>query len=176
MNAGLEFFQQGKYAECLAKLAQVEKNVGGRPFPQVLFVKGASYFNLNDYPNAITAFEAYQTNFAEGDYINAVRMSLGRSYIGKGEPAKGIEILKALMDSTPAVKAEAALHVAESLKKQGKSDEALATLNAALTGGIRTTDEINAAKLAADLYDAKGQHDKAAQLKLRVRLALDLAR
>ncbi|WP_170267058.1 tetratricopeptide repeat protein [Brevifollis gellanilyticus] len=169
MNAALGLFQEGKYQEALAKIAEVEKNVSGKPFPQVLFVKGASYFNLNDYPNAITSLEAYQTSFADGEYINPVRMALGRSYINKGEPDKGIEILKALVGTAPAMKAEAGLFVAEALKKQGKNDDAIAILTSVLTDGTRSAEGIQAAMMAADLYVAKGELDKAAELMDKVK-------
>ena len=169
MNAALGMFQEGKYQEALSKITEVEKNLSGKPFPQVLFVKGASYFNLNDYPNAITALEAYQTNFADGEYINPVKMALGRSYINKGEADKGIEILKALVSSAPAMKAEAGLFVAEALKKQGKNDDAIAILNSVLTDGTRSAEGIQAAMMCADLYVAKGELDKAGELMDKVK-------
>lgn len=169
MNAALTDFQEGKYQEALGKIAEVEKNLSGKPFPQVLFVKGASYFNLNDYPNAITALEAYQASFADGEYINPVKMALGRSYINKGEVDKGIEVLKALVASAPTMKAEAGLFVAEALKKQGKNDDAIAILTSVLTEGTRSAEGIQAAMMAADLYVAKGELDKAAELMDKVK-------
>lgn len=164
MNAALALFQEAKYTEALAKVAEVKKNLNNKPFPQVLFVEGASYFNLNDYPNAITALEAYQTSFADGEYINPVRLALGRSYINKGEPDKGIEILKAVVNSAPAMKAEAGLFVAEALKKQGKADDALAVLKSIINDGTRSAEGIQAAMMAADLHVAKGELDEAGKL------------
>ncbi|HCN77394.1 MAG TPA: hypothetical protein DIT13_09410, partial [Verrucomicrobiales bacterium] len=89
MNEGLRLFGEGKYAEALAKIEQVKKNVSGKPFPQVLFVEGASYFNQNEYEKAVVPLEEYVKNFSDGDFINPVRMALGRCYINKGEPDKG---------------------------------------------------------------------------------------
>ncbi len=169
MNAALSSFQEGNYQDALSKISEVEKKLNNKPFPQVLFVKGASYFNLNDYPNAIAALEAYQTTFADGEYINPVKMALGRSYISKGDLDKGIEILKALVTSAPAMKAEAGLFVAEALKKQNKVDDALAILNSVLTDGTRSAEGIQAAMMAADLYVAKGELDKAGQLMEQVK-------
>lgn len=169
MNAALASFQEANYQDALSKISEVEKKLNNKPFPQVLFVKGASYFNLNDYPNAIASLEAYQTNFADGEYINPVKMALGRSYINKGDLDKGIEILKALVSSAPAMKAEAGLFVAEALKKQNKMDDALAILTSVLTDGTRSAEGIQAAMMAADLYVAKGELDKAGQLMEQVK-------
>ncbi len=164
MNAGLALFSEGKYTEALAKIGEAKKNLNNKPFPQILFVEGASYFNLNDYPNAITALEGYQTHFADGEYINPVRLALGRSYINKGEPDKGIEILKGVVNSAPTMKAEAGLFVAEALKKQGKNDDALAVLKSIVADGTRSAEGIQAAMMAADLYVAKGELDEAGKL------------
>lgn len=164
MAAGLALFQEGKYPEALSKIDQVKKNLGGKPFPQVLFVEGASYFNMNDYPKAIVALEEYVKNFADGEHIHLVRMALGRSYINKGEPDKGIEILKEVVTKAPAMKAEAGLFVAEALKKEQKVDEALAVLKSVLADGIRSAEAIQAAMMAADLYVSKGDLDEAGKL------------
>ena len=169
MNASLADFQAGKYQEALSKIGQVEKNLGGKPFPQVLFVRGASYFNLNDYPNAITSLEAYLTNFKDGEFAQPSKMALGRSYINKGDVDKGIEVLKELAGSAPLMKAEAGLFVAEALKKQGKADDAIAILNSVLTDGTKSAEGIQAAMMCADLYVAKGELDKASALMEKVK-------
>lgn len=169
MNAALALFQEAKYPEALSKIDQVKKNLGGKPFAQVLFVEGASYFNLNDYPKAITTLEEYVKNFADGEYIHQVRMALGRSYINKGEPDKGIEILKEVVNKAPDMKAEAGLFVAEALRKQEKIDEALGVLKSVLEGGIRSSEAIQAAMMAADLYVVKGDLDEAGKLMENVK-------
>jgi tetratricopeptide (TPR) repeat protein len=169
MNAALGLFQEGKYTEALAKIDQVKKNLSDKPFPQVLFVEGASYFNLNDYPKAITSLEAYIQHFPDGEYINPVRMALGRSYINSGNPDKGIEVLKEVVIKAPEMKAEAGLFVAEALRKQEKVDEALSVLKSVLEGGVRSAEAIQAAMMAADLYVAKGELDEAGKLMENVK-------
>lgn len=169
MNAALGQFQEGKYQEALSKIAQVEKNLNGKPFPQVVFVKGASYFNLNDYANAITSLEAYVTNFKDGEFVHPAKLALGRSYINKGDVDKGIEILKELAGSAPLMKAEAGLFVAEALKKQGKADDAIAILTNVLADGTKSSEGIQAAMMCADLYVAKGELDKASELMEKVK-------
>lgn len=169
MAEALRLFQEAKYQEALSKIDQVKKNLNNKPFPQVLFVEGASYFNLNEYDKAITALEEYLKSFADGEYVNQVRMALGRSYINKGDADKGISVLKEVVTKAPEMKAEAGLFVAEALKKQNKTDEALAVLKSVLEGGIRSSEAIQAAMMAADLYVAKGDLDEAGALMEKVK-------
>lgn len=169
MKAALTMFQEAKYSEALSKIEQVKQKLGGKPFPQVLFIEGASYFNLNEYPKAITALEEYAKNFPEGEFINPVRMALGRSYINKGEPDKGIEVLKEVVTKVPELKAEAALFVAEALKKQEKVDEAVSVLKSVLADGVRSAEAIQAAMMAADMYVARGELDEAQKLMENVK-------
>lgn len=169
MGEALRLFQEAKYQEALSKIDQVKKNLNNKPFAQVLFVEGASYFNLNEYDKAIASLEEYLKNFGDGEYVNPVRMALGRSYINKGDPDKGITILKEVVTKSPDMKSEAGLFVAEALKKQDKTDEALAVLKSVLEGGIRSSEAIQAAMMAADLHVAKGELDEAGQLMEKVK-------
>lgn len=169
MKAALALFGEAKYQEALSKIADVKKNLNNKPFAQVLFVEGASYFNLNDYPNAIKALEEYLANFPKDEYASAARLALGRSYINKNEADKGIEILKQVVNEAPAMKAEAGLFVADALKKQGKADEALTVLKSVLADGARSAEAIQAAMMAADLYVAKGELDEAGKLMENVK-------
>lgn len=169
MNEALRLFGEAKYAEALAKIEQVKKNVSGKPFPQVLFVEGASFFNQNEYDKAIGPLEEYVKNFAEGEFINPVRLALGRCYINKGEPDKGIEILKDVVNKAPEMKAEAGLFVAEALRKQEKADEALAVLKSVIADGVRSAESIQAAMMAADIHVAKGELDQAGELMEKVK-------
>ena len=43
--------------------------------------------NQNNYDKAIGPLEEYVKNFAEGEFINPVRLALGRCYINKGDLA-----------------------------------------------------------------------------------------
>ncbi|SKB03060.1 Tetratricopeptide repeat-containing protein [Prosthecobacter debontii] len=169
MADALQFFQQAKYADALKKIDQVKTNLNNKPFAQVLFVEGASYFNLNEYDKAILALEEYVKNFPDGEYLGVVQMALGRSYINKGDTNKGVSVLKDLAARSPDMKAEAGLFIAEALKKETKLDEALTVLNSVLEGGIRSSEAIQAAMMAADLYVAKGELDQASALMEKVK-------
>ncbi|HAL70812.1 MAG TPA: hypothetical protein DCP71_03475 [Verrucomicrobiales bacterium] len=96
-------------------------------------------------------------------------MALGRSYINKGDADKGITILKEVVAQSPDLKSEAGLFVAEALKKQDKVDEALAVLKSVLEGGIRSSEAIQAAMMAADLHVGKGELDQAGELMEKVK-------
>ncbi|MEN3941103.1 tetratricopeptide repeat protein [Prosthecobacter sp. SYSU 5D2] len=169
MAEALRLFQEAKFPEALKKIDQVKTNLNNKPFAQVLFVEGASYFNLEQYDKAIAALEEYIKNFGDGEYINAVKMALGRSYINKGDADKGISVLKEVVSQSPDMKSEAGLFVAEALKKQDKVDEALDVLKSVLEGGIRSSEAIQAAMMAADLHVAKGELDEAGALMEKVK-------
>ncbi|TDU63175.1 tetratricopeptide repeat protein [Prosthecobacter fusiformis] len=169
MAEALRFFQEAKYPEALKKIEQVKTNLNNKPFAQVLFVEGASYFNLEEYDKAIAVLEDYIKNFGDGEYISAVKMALGRSYINKGDADKGISVLKEVVSQSPDMKSEAGLFVAEALKKQDKVDEALSVLKSVLEGGIRSSEAIQAAMMAADLHVAKGELDEAGALMEKVK-------
>lgn len=167
-NEAYNQFQDGKYQEALSKINTIKEKVS-RPFEKVVFVEGACYFNLNDFPKAIAALELYVSTFPEGESLNPVRMALGRAYIGNKEPEKGIEVLKKVAAEAPEFMAEAGVVIAEHLRKTEKADEALQILEKVLDGGIQSPPAIQAAMLAADILVAKGEVEKASAMMEKVR-------
>lgn len=161
-------FQDGKYQEALSKINTIKEKVS-RPFEKVVFVEGACYFNLNDFPKAISALELYIEKFPDGESLNPVRMALGRSYIANKEPEKGVEILKKVAAEAPEFMAEAGVVIAEHYRKSDKQDEALQILETVLAGGIQSPAAIQAAMLSADILVAKGEVDKASSMMEKVR-------
>jgi tetratricopeptide (TPR) repeat protein len=161
-------FQEGKYPEALSKITTIKQKVP-RPFEKVVFVEGACYFNLNDFPKAITALELYVTTFPEGESLNPVRMALGRAYIGNKEPEKGIEVLKKLAAEAPEFLAEAGVVIAEHYRNNKQADEALQILEKVLSDGVRSPAAIQAAMMSADILVAKGEVDKASAMMEKVR-------
>lgn len=157
-------FQQGRFQDALAKIDLIKQKVSNRPFEKVLFVEGACYFNLNDYNKAAEVLQQYVEKFPDGENIHQVKMALGRSQISKGEPDKGIATLKEVVTQAPELKGEAGLIIAEHYKKENKPDEAIQILNSVIEGNVRSPEGIQAALMAADLYVAKGDVDKATAL------------
>ena len=161
-------FQEAKYQDALAKIEAIKAKVN-RPFEKVVFVEGACYFNMNDFPKAIAALELYVSSFPEGESFNPVRMALGRAYIANKEPDKGIEVLKKVAAEAPDFLAEAGVVIAEHLRKSDKAGEALQILEKVLAGGIQSPFAIQAAMLSADILVAQGEVDKASAMMEKVR-------
>lgn len=161
-------FQDSKFQEALSKINTIKEKVS-RPFEKVVFVEGACYFNLNDFPKAITALELYVTTFPEGESFNPVRMALGRAYLANKEPEKGIEVLRKVAAEAPEFMAEAGVVIAEHLRKTDKADEALQILEKVLSGGVQNPAAIQAAMLSADILVAKGEVEKASEMMEKVR-------
>lgn len=161
-------FQDSKFQEALSKINTIKEKVS-RPFEKVVFVEGACYFNLNDFPKAITALELYVSTFPEGESFNPVRMALGRAYLANKEPDKGIEVLRKVAAEAPEFMAEAGVVIAEHLRKTDKVDEALQILDKVLSGGVQSPAAIQAAMLSADILVAKGEVEKASEMMEKVR-------
>ena len=157
-------FGEGKFDDALAKAAEIRKLVNDKPFAQILYLEGACYFNKNDYAKAAETLQQYVDKFPDGESIIDVRMALGRSYIQKGEADKGVAILKEVVTKSPDRKGEAGLVIANHYKKENKIDEALQILTAVIADGIRSSEGVQATLMAAELYVAKGDTDKASQL------------
>lgn len=161
-------FQDSKFQEALSKINTIKEKVS-RPFEKVVFVEGACYFNLNDFPKAITTLELYVSTFPEGESFNPVRMALGRAYLANKEPDKGIEVLRKVAAEAPEFMAEAGVVIAEHLRKTDKPDEALQILEKVLSGGVQSPAAIQAAMLSADILVAKGEVEKASEMMEKVR-------
>ncbi len=161
-------FQDSKFQEALSKINTIKEKVS-RPFEKVVFVEGACYFNLNDFPKAITTLELYVSTFPDGESFNPVRMALGRAYLANKEPDKGIEVLRKVAAEAPEFMAEAGVVIAEHLRKSDKADEALQILEKVLSGGVQSPAAIQAAMLSADIMVAKGEVEKASEMMEKVR-------
>jgi tetratricopeptide (TPR) repeat protein len=157
-------FTEGKFADALAKAAEIRKLVNDKPFAQILYLEGACYFNMNDHVKAAETLQSYVDRFPDGEAIVDVRMALGRSLIQKGEAEKGVAVLKEVVSKSPDRKGEAGLVIANYYKKENKIDEALQILTAVIADGIRSAEGVQATLMAAELYVAKGDTEKASQL------------
>lgn len=169
VNAAGSLFAEAKYQEALSKLAQAKKNLNNKPFEGIMFIEGACYYNMGDYPKAIETLEAYVKEFPQGGAIIDVRMALGRSYIASKQEDKGIEVLTDVVRNSPEKKAEAGLLIADAYSKKDEKEKALEILNSVIGDGIRSAESIQAAMMAANLYVSAGKLDEAGTLMEKVR-------
>lgn len=169
VNAAGALFAEAKYQEALSKLEQAKKNLNNKPFEAIMFIEGAAYYNLNNYPKAIETLEAFVKEFPQGGAITDVRMALGRSYIASKQEDKGIEVLTDVVRNSPEKKAEAGLIIADAYVKKDNKDKALEILTAVLADGVRSAESIQAAMMAANLYVSTGKLEEASTLMDKVR-------
>ncbi|MBL9115210.1 MAG: tetratricopeptide repeat protein [Verrucomicrobiaceae bacterium] len=161
-EAGFALLQEGKFKEALEKVNFIKSKVN-KPFPHVTFLEGACHFNLNDHQNAAAAFELYLKEFKDGENANAVKLGLGRAYLKLNRADEGVKMMKEAA-ADPALKGEAGLLLAEHYKKANTPDEAIKILESIIGDGVRSPEQIQAALMAADLYVAKGDTEKAATM------------
>lgn len=169
MAEAIALFQTGKFSETLAKIEEVKKGLNGRLVPQLLFIEGASHFNLSQYDKTITILDEYVKNFPAEESLASVKMVLGRSYINKGDVDKGITLLKETVNLAPAMKAQMGLLIAEALLKNERSGEAMTILLAILRDGIQSAESTQAAMMAAELYVSQGNEAEAGVLMEKVK-------
>ena len=90
--------------------------------PNWIYEAGLTYFAIPDAKNAIRYFE---TAIAKGyKATNDVMENLSNAYIEAGQPQKGVELLKQLLEKKPA-DMELLWNIAEAHFKQGKFPEAI---------------------------------------------------
>ncbi len=165
---GFALMQEGKFKEALEKVDFIKSKVN-RPFPHVTFLEAACHFNLNAFDKAAAAFEVYVKEFPTGENINAVKLGLGRAYLKINKVEDGVKMMKEAAAGDPAIKGEAGLLLAEHYKKANAIDDALAILNNVIADGVRSAEQIQAALMAADIYVAKGDTEKAGELLASVK-------
>lgn len=165
---GFNLMQEGKFKEAIEKVNFIKSKVN-KPFPHVTFLEAACYFNMNDFAKAAAAFELYVKEFKDGENINAVKLGLGRTYLKLDKAEDGIKLMKEVAASDPALKGEAGLLIAEHYKKANNPDEALNILTSIVADGVRSAEQIQAALMAADLFVAKGETEKAGEMLAKVK-------
>lgn len=169
LNDAMKLFGEAKYQDALAKIAEAEKNLNGKPTEGMIYAKGACFFNLEDYPKAIENLTLYVKDHPEGASITDVRMALGRAYLKSKQGEEGVKVLKEVVSKSPEKKAEAGLIIADHYKSENKTDDALQILSAVLADGVRSPESIQAAMMASQLYVAGGKLEEASALMDKVR-------
>lgn len=116
-------FKLGKFEEAIA-LAKKQMTKGDRKEKSELSkIIGESYFNLEQYANAITYLEDYKGK--KGKWSNTDYYLLGYSYYKQGDFANAIQQFNKIIEGTNSVSQNAYYHLAECYLKLDKKQEAL---------------------------------------------------
>ncbi len=116
-------FKLGKFEEAIA-LAKKQMAKGDRKEKSELSkIIGESYFNLNQYANAIPYLEDYKGK--RGKWSNTDYYLLGYSYYKQGDFANAIQQFNKIIGGTNSVSQNAYYHLAECYLKLDKKQEAL---------------------------------------------------
>ncbi len=167
LTDGLALMQEGKFKDAITKVDFIKSKMSKVP-ENVIFLEGACYFNLSDFAKAAQSFETYIKDYPAGDNLNPVKMGLGRAYLKLSKTDDAIKLLKEVA-AVPDLKIEAGLLIADHYKRANQPDDAIQILTSVLTEGIRSSGQVSAALMLADIYVTKGEGEKAAQLLESVR-------
>ena len=116
-------FKLGKFEQAIA-LAKKQMAKGNRKEKSELSkIIGESYFNLEQYANAIPYLEDYKGK--KGKWSNTDYYLLGYSYYKQGDFANAIQQFNKIIDGTNSVSQNAYYHLAECYLKLDKKQEAL---------------------------------------------------
>jgi len=116
-------FKLGKFEKAIA-LAKKQMAKGDRKEKSELSkIIGESYFNLEQYANAIPYLEDYRGK--RGKWNNTDYYLLGYSYYKQGDFANAIQQFNKIIDGTNSVSQNAYYHLAECYLKLDKKQEAL---------------------------------------------------
>ncbi len=126
---GRMYFEQGKVREALEEIdrsLRIDDSL-----PQVWFYRGYIYWNLSKWKDAE---EAFRTALVRNPYYTDARMWLATCLDQQGKPQEALnELDRAAEDRSFQTPEKIQLTKAKILDRQGRLDEALATLRSAVT-------------------------------------------
>jgi TolA-binding protein len=163
-SAAMADFQAGNYAKAAASLEALIATVEFAPqLEPIYFTVGSAYFNVPDYPKAITAFKAYQAKFPNGPHAAGAAFAIAKSNLLTKNYSDAAAQLAAL-EKDPKLHDQALMFEAMALKDSGKIPEAIAALEKLLSGGIKNAEQMRGATSLANLYAQKGDGEKALKM------------
>ena len=138
----------------------------------IFFDRGAAYFNLKQYPEAITALKDYLARYPKGARTTSVLFSLGQaSYLSQDYHAAARSF--AALESTPAFREQALLLEGLSHKELGEDAAAITALEKLLVNGIKSPTAARGAMQLVVLYSRQKQPDKALAMLANIQANLD---
>ena len=130
-NTAVGAFERGEYQNAInaisdlfkqipADLPPADKTKLAAQLEPIYFTLGAAYFNLKQYPQAITALKDYLARYPKGARVNDATFSLAQSNFFAKEYAEAAQVF-ATLENVPAVR-EQALMLEGLAYKENKDD------------------------------------------------------
>ncbi|QXP53968.1 tetratricopeptide repeat protein [Cellulophaga sp. HaHa_2_1] len=116
-------FKLGKFEEAIALAKQQMQRADRQEKSELSKIIGESYFNLNQYENAVPYLLDYQGK--SGKFSNTDYYFLGYSYYKQGDYANAIQQFNKIIGGANSVSQNAYYHLAECYLKLDKKSEAL---------------------------------------------------
>ncbi len=170
-NNAVTAFGNGDYQGALTAIDNLLKQIpADLPAPDkaklnaqlepIYFTRGAAYFNLKQYSEAITALKDYLARYPKSTRVNEATFSLAQaSFFDKDYPtaAKGF----ATLENVPAFREQALMLEGLSYREANDNAKAIGALEKLTASGIRSATTARGAMQLVLLYSKNKQPDKA---------------
>ncbi len=173
-NAAMQAFQAGDYATAATNLESVAAQAGfGSDLEPVYFTLGASYFNLAEYPKAVSTLKMYRQKYPKSTRLADATFSIAQaSLLDKDYATAATEF--ATLENVPVYREHALLYEATADKEGGHNDDAVTALTKLISPDIKTTVSMDGAMMLAGIYVDQKEADKAGALIGRIFQKADL--
>ena len=167
--AAMAAFENGDYQTAVSKLEAVIAAAGpDAQLEAVYFTLGAAYFNLEQYPKAVSTLKTYLEKYpnavrgADAKFSIAQAAFIGKDYAAAEAGFKALE-------NIPALREKALLYEGLACKQGGNNERAIAIFEQLVQPEIKSSAGAKAALLLVSIYSKSGQTMKAQQLLAKVR-------
>ena len=173
-NTAVTSFDRGEYQKAVTAIETLVKQLpGDLPPPEkakltaqlepIYYTLGAAYFNLKQYPQAVTAIKDYLARYPKSARLAEATFALAQaSYFAQDYPAaaKGF----ASLENTPNLRERALLFEGLSYREANDDAKAIAALEKLTAPGITSPTAARGAMQLLFLYSRQKQPDKALKM------------
>ncbi len=182
-NAAVTAFDRGDYQGALtaidsllrlipADLTPAEKVKIDALLEPIYFTRGAAHFNLNEYPQAITALKDYLARYPKNTRANEVAFSMAQANFLNKDFAAAAQAFAAL-ESVPNYRPQALLSEGLSYRELNDDAKAVTALEKLVSGGIKSPLAARGGMQLIYLYGRLKQPDKALKMLSDVQANID---
>lgn len=166
---GMGAFGKGDYQAAVTALnTAITKAQPGPGLESIYFTLGAAYFNLKDYPNAVTTLEKFLSLYPKSARVPDAVFSIGQASLLNNDFEKAAASFKQL-ERLPGYRDQVLFFEGSAYKQAGKLDQAIAAFEQLVANGIKSTNGANAAIQLVALYGKKKDFDKASAMVTQIR-------